>query len=165
MAGVNPSFYADDSAETITAAVLLGVAHPPGYPFFTLLSHLFSYLPLGGFGFRVNLLSALLASLNCVLLFQVFKKWVKLPESWAFVLALFWVVGASTYPGALSAKTGLYQLTATLILGILLALVEVKWELAGFLFGLSLANHWMTLLVLAPGFFLFARDQARDANA
>ncbi len=164
LTGVNPGFYADDSAETITAAVLLGVAHPPGYPFFTLLGHFLSFLPLGGFGFRVNLLSALLAALNCVLLFQLFQKWVKLPESWAFVLALFWVTGASAYPGALSAKTGLYQLTAALILGILLALVEVKWEMAGFLFGLSLANHWMTLLVLAPGIFLFARDQAQGGG-
>src|SRR5947199_8625057 len=46
-----------DTPELITAAVTLGVAHPPGYPLFTMLGHLFSVLPFGSIPFRVNLLS------------------------------------------------------------------------------------------------------------
>src|SRR5438046_6645647 len=46
-----------DSPELITAAVTLGVAHPPGYPLFTMLGHLFSLLPVGPIPFRVNLLA------------------------------------------------------------------------------------------------------------
>src|SRR2546423_1839192 len=46
-----------DSPELITAAATLGVAHPPGYPLFTMLGHLFSMVPLGSIPFRVNLLS------------------------------------------------------------------------------------------------------------
>src|SRR6267143_5356183 len=46
-----------DTPEYITAAVTLGVPHPPGYPLFTMLGHLFSYLPLGPIPFRVNLLA------------------------------------------------------------------------------------------------------------
>ncbi|MGH7740169.1 MAG: protein O-mannosyl-transferase family, partial [bacterium] len=80
---VNPTFYADDSAETITAAWLLGLPHPPGYPLYTLIGHLFSSLPLGGIGFRVNLLSALLAALNSLLIFQLLKKWAGLSTPWA----------------------------------------------------------------------------------
>src|SRR5947209_11440638 len=48
-----------DTPELITAAVTLGVAHPPGYPLFTMLGHLFSVLPFGPIPFRVNLLSVL----------------------------------------------------------------------------------------------------------
>jgi hypothetical protein len=49
-----------DSGELITAAWTLGVAHSPGYPTFTLLSHLAGYLPFGNPAFRTNLLSAIL---------------------------------------------------------------------------------------------------------
>src|SRR5437660_1928409 len=47
-----------DTPELITAAVTLGVPHPPGFPLFTMLGHLFSLLPLGPIPFRVNLLAA-----------------------------------------------------------------------------------------------------------
>src|SRR5207237_5690111 len=46
-----------DSPELITAAATLGVAHPPGYPLFTMLGHLFALIPFGSIPFRVNLLS------------------------------------------------------------------------------------------------------------
>src|ERR1700724_966195 len=45
-----------DTPELITAAVTFGVAHPPGYPLFSMLGHLFSLLPFGSIPFRVNLL-------------------------------------------------------------------------------------------------------------
>src|SRR5712692_11167767 len=47
-----------DTPELITAAVTLGVPHPPGFPLFTMLGHLFSLLPLGPIPFRVNLLAS-----------------------------------------------------------------------------------------------------------
>src|SRR5260370_5516750 len=46
-----------DSHELTIAAATLGVAHAPGYPLFTMLGHLFSFLPFGSIPFRVNLLS------------------------------------------------------------------------------------------------------------
>lgn len=52
-----------DGGDLIVAAFSLGVSHPPGYPAYTLLAHLFSLLPWGSIAFRVNLLSALGASL------------------------------------------------------------------------------------------------------
>src|SRR5437867_2452358 len=48
-----------DSPELTIAAVTLGVAHPPGYPLFTMLGHLFSLMPIGPIPFRVNLLSVI----------------------------------------------------------------------------------------------------------
>ena len=37
-----------------------GVAHPPGYPLFTILAKLFIYIPVGSTAYRVNLLSCFL---------------------------------------------------------------------------------------------------------
>jgi len=48
-----------DSAELATAAAVWGVPHPPGYPLYTLVAHLFTWLPLGELAFRVHLASTL----------------------------------------------------------------------------------------------------------
>src|SRR5215475_9319891 len=53
-----------DSPELITAAATLGVPHPPGYPLFTMLGHVFSLLPFGTIPFRVNLFSVVCDSLT-----------------------------------------------------------------------------------------------------
>ncbi|HET9870025.1 MAG TPA: hypothetical protein VFR02_05965, partial [bacterium] len=99
----------------------------------------------------------MLAALACLLLFELLTRWVRSPAAW--LLSLFWVVGAVSYPGALSAKTGLYQLAAGLLVALVLALAQARVEAAGFLFGLGLACHWMTFLALAPGLLLFAWDR------
>jgi hypothetical protein len=48
-----------DSAELLSAAVQWGVPHPPGYPLYTLIAHMFARLPLFETAFRVHLTSAL----------------------------------------------------------------------------------------------------------
>lgn len=53
-----PTVTGEDSGELITAAWCLGIPHPPGYPVWTLLAHLFTLLPFGGVAWRVNLSSA-----------------------------------------------------------------------------------------------------------
>jgi Flp pilus assembly protein TadD len=51
--------YWGDSAEFVAVARTLGVAHPPGYPLYTLLSALAIRVPIGTAAFRLSLLSAL----------------------------------------------------------------------------------------------------------
>lgn len=154
--GADPSFYLDDSPETVTACVTWGIPHPPGYPLHTLFGHLFSMLPLGAWGFRVNLSSAFLAASVCLFLFCFFEKKACLSRPVSVLLALFWIVGRAAYPASLSAKTGVYELTALLLLGILWCLREGRLFPVAFLFGLGFANHWMTMLALLPGVVLLA---------
>jgi hypothetical protein len=47
-----------DAGELILSARLLAVAHPPGYPLYTLLGHVFTALPFDSLALRLNLLSA-----------------------------------------------------------------------------------------------------------
>ena len=47
-----------DSGELISACYNLGIAHPTGYPLYTIFGRIFSLLPLGNSAFRVNILSA-----------------------------------------------------------------------------------------------------------
>src|SRR5580658_6766180 len=47
-----------DSAELVTAAALWGVPHPPGYPLYTAIGHLFAAVPFGALPWRVHVTSA-----------------------------------------------------------------------------------------------------------
>ncbi|MDP8214087.1 MAG: DUF2723 domain-containing protein [Candidatus Euphemobacter frigidus] len=54
-----------DSGELAAVAATLGIAHPTGYPLFTLIGHLFSRLPIAETVIaRLNIMSALFAALG-----------------------------------------------------------------------------------------------------
>ncbi len=54
-----PTMVDQDSGELVAAAHVLGIAHPTGYPLWTMLGRLFDLLPLGGTSaYRVAMLSA-----------------------------------------------------------------------------------------------------------
>lgn len=61
-----------DGVELAAACATLGIAHPTGYPLFTLLGRLFAFLPVGTVYFRVALLSAVcVAGAAALLYFQL----------------------------------------------------------------------------------------------
>src|SRR5262245_43165368 len=53
---------------------VLGTAHPPGYPLYSLLSHLFVQLPIGTIAYRANLFSAVTAALACALVYVIARQ-------------------------------------------------------------------------------------------
>jgi hypothetical protein len=59
-----------DSAEYVTASVVLGIPHPPGYPLYTLIGHLFTRLPIDP-ALAVNLMSAVFGALGVALAYLV----------------------------------------------------------------------------------------------
>lgn len=61
-----PTVTFEDSGELTTAAYLVGIPHEPGYPLFTMLGRLFSYLPFGNVAYRVNLMSAFFSALGAM---------------------------------------------------------------------------------------------------
>ncbi len=71
LAGVQRAVGRGDAAEFVIAARTLGIPHPTGYPIYIWLGRLFSLLPIGSIPFRVNLMSAVFASLGLVVLFLI----------------------------------------------------------------------------------------------
>lgn len=60
-----------DSGELATDVYTLGIAHPTGYPFFTLVGYLFSHLPLGlRVIYQVNLMAAIFCSAGLFFFFR-----------------------------------------------------------------------------------------------
>lgn len=172
---LNPAFPNDDSAETITAGVTLGLQHPPSYALASLIGRIGSFLPLGGPPFRASWVASCWASLGAAFLtllllecLETFVPNVSRPRWVAVLCALMagWALAlSSTYwQNALSAKGGIYHLSLFLQL-----LTLFLWMKAGkkgsyaealpitlFLTGLSLANHWETTVIFIPaGIFFF----------
>ncbi len=70
-----PTVAGGDSGELITVAHTLGVAHPPGYPLYTLLAKLFTLIPIGTIAWRVNLFSAACGAGAATILFLAAARW------------------------------------------------------------------------------------------
>ena len=64
----------EDDGFFILAAYFNGIAHPPGYPLYTVLGHFMTWLPFGSVAYRVHALSALFGALGCGVLWWVVSK-------------------------------------------------------------------------------------------
>ena len=72
---LTPTVGFHDSGELITCAYTLGIAHPPGYPLYTLLGKVFcTLIPIGNIAYRMNMESALFASLAVMMVYFITLK-------------------------------------------------------------------------------------------
>ncbi|XP_042655114.1 transmembrane protein 260 isoform X2 [Tyto alba] len=153
-----PALPGGDAGELITAAYELGVAHPPGYPLFTLLAKVATgLLPLGSPAYRVNLLCGLLGAAAASLLFYtVFR----LSGSYAGGILAAGVFSFSRLTWQWSIAAEVFSLN-NLFVGLLMALT-VHFEeastakerskiskLGAFCCGLSLCNQHTIVLYIA----------------
>ncbi len=151
-----------DTAEFQAIGPVLGIAHPTGYPTYTLLAWLASVLlqPFGNEAYRADLLSAVLvagaAGLLAIRATQATRRWfLGVVAGLAFALTpVAWRVATRADAHAL------HVFLAALILVLLGAWAAGhrrddpragRWLVAAaVVYGLSLGNHALTLL-LAPG--------------
>ncbi len=155
-----------DTGEFQAIGPVLGIAHPTGYPTYTLLAWFASVVlqPFGNEAYRANLLSAILisgaAALTSVLIVQLTRRpLLGLAAGLALaVTPLAWRVALQADPHSL------HLFFAALLLVLLVGWMQReragapragRWLLAAsIVFGLSLGNHALTLL-LAPGIGVF----------
>ncbi|MBI2617495.1 DUF2723 domain-containing protein [Candidatus Gottesmanbacteria bacterium] len=155
-----PSITFGDSGEFVTAAYFLGIPHPPGAPFWVILSHFFTYIPFGSIAWRVNFSSAFFASSTIAILYilmsNVLDRKKKFVLSEIFLImstALTYAFTRSFWAQAIIAK---YFTLNTFLFGILLFLTykftETKKPLFFYLFflltGFSIATHYLIFLVI-----------------
>ena len=155
-----------DTAEFQALGPVLGTAHPTGYPSYTLLLWLASVVlqPFGNEAYRADLLSALLmAGASALLAVRV----VMSTQRWPLGLAtgvIFALTPVAWRLGQRADAHTLHVFLAALLL-VLLGLWQrreahapgagARWLLlAASVYGLSLGNHALTLL-LAPGIAAF----------
>ena len=93
----------EDSGLFISVAHEPGIAHPPGYPLYTMLAHLFTWIPLGSIAERVHALSAIAGISSCILLFQISRE-LKADSLSALVAASCLGVSSSFWYQAITAE-------------------------------------------------------------
>ncbi|NXG16279.1 TM260 protein, partial [Grallaria varia] len=153
-----PALPGGDAGELITAAYELGVAHPPGYPLFTLLAKVaMGLLPGGSPASRVNLLCAFLAAAAASLLFDTVYR---LSGSYAGGILAAGVFSFSRLTWQWSITAEVFSLN-NLFVGLLMALIAHFEEastakerskiskLGAFCCGLSLCNQHTIVLYIA----------------
>jgi hypothetical protein len=68
-----PSVFRGDSADATIASYVLGIPHPPGFPAYTWLGHIFTIIPIGDIAYRVNLMSAFFGALTIPVIYIIMR--------------------------------------------------------------------------------------------
>ncbi|MEQ1834815.1 MAG: DUF2723 domain-containing protein, partial [Candidatus Eisenbacteria bacterium] len=155
VATLHPGLPAGDSGELITVAATGGVAHPPGYPLYTLLAGAFAHLlPSGNVAWRLNLFSALCMAAAAGVLAAAVARQSRSLAAGALAAGVF-ALAPVTWRYALVAEV--FGLHALLAAGVLFALTlaprraVVVLAAAG---GLALTHHHTLLLLVLPAWLL-----------
>jgi hypothetical protein len=154
-----------DSGELITVAYNLGVAHPPGYPLYSLIAHLSTYLPFGSVAFRVNLLSAIIGVASGYMIYLVAVRWVK--DRWLAVTAAgIFIFSPLAWRYAVVAEV--FTLNNFFIASLLYVTLRFhespspKWAyIWTATLGLACSHHHTIIFLAAPLFIILLRRHAR----
>jgi tetratricopeptide (TPR) repeat protein len=165
---LNPVFHANDSPETVTCAYTLGIQHPPGYPLASMIGKIFTLVPAGNIGFRVNVQAGFFGALAAAMLFLLMLEMLRGKEAGAAAYVISAAAAAclaaspTLWPESLSAKGGIYSLNTFLLIFIIYSLFtwertkQIKWFYAAALvYGMSLSNHWESMGAATPALFVF----------
>jgi hypothetical protein len=165
-----------DSGELISVCYTLGIAHPAGYPLYTLLGRLFTLIPVNSVAFRVNMMSAFFASLAVVLIYLISIRLYEIHQPGrrdrksyvekhviAFSTSLIFAFSRAFWSYAVI--TEVYTMKAFFLL--LVIFMILKWRvtsrsaarnwllwIGAFIYGLSLGTH-ITIALFAPVFLVY----------
>lgn len=156
---------AGDSAEMVGVSYSLGIAHPPGYPLYTLLGFLFTRLPFGSIAFRVNLSSVVYHSLT---LYFFYACSLKITRNRAASSIATVAVGFTPLFWFYSLIAEVFPLNDLLVMLLIFTAIRTRerWQegnpagamrfviLLAFLCGISLCNHH-TVVLAFPMILLF----------
>jgi hypothetical protein len=68
-----PTIFTGDSADATMASYFLGIPHPPGFPVYTWIGHLFTFIPVGDIAYRVNIMSAFFGALAIPVVYMIIR--------------------------------------------------------------------------------------------
>ena len=159
----------DDSLEFQLVGPTLGIAHPTGYPLYTLLGGLWSRVifPVGNWAWRMNLFSAVAGAATVGLVFLLIRRMTR--QSGYGAQPLAGLIGAGVFGlGSVwwsqATVAEVYALHGLFTAALLYAAVGLtqqpvvnpdrRMTQLFLLFGLSLTHHRTTLL-LAPGLAIY----------
>lgn len=164
-----PTVAGGDSGELISVAATWGIAHPPGYPLYTLLAKVFTWIPMGSVAWRVNLFSAVCDAFTAVLIFHIVKRLTR--RNFAGIAAAG-IFSFSPLVWKYAVVAEVFALN-NLLLGVLIYLFICyldsphRHRIYGMAFvaGLGLAHHHSFILIVLPlccGFLFQAAKEIQN---
>lgn len=164
------TIYWGDGIELTAVSAILGVAHPTGYPLFSLLGKIFAQVPIGTIAFRLNLMSALtgsiLAALVAAILWRLLPVLTTVERDRLVVRASLSAAAGLTVAFSQTiwyhaGLTEVYLLSAAIFAGVVLVALNavetrsIRLFLAAvFLTGVGACNHAAIAFVLFPALAL-----------
>ncbi|MGB9720452.1 MAG: DUF2723 domain-containing protein [bacterium] len=145
-----PTIYLIDSGELGAVSYTLGIAHPTGYPLYTLISYFVAHVP--GEPIRnLNFLSALFSVFAAMFLYFTANKIVDNKFLSILIVPLY---AFSLIIWRTSVTNEVYPLTGLFCIILLYLLFNLKdsriYYITMFLIGLSLANHIIIISIVIP---------------
>jgi len=147
---LNPKLAFIDAGELITVCTTLGIAHPTGYPLFTIMGRIFSLFPIGSVAFRINIISSIFSSFASLFLFLYFYKITARPFV-SLSASLLFAFSRIVWHQSTSAEV--YSITfcfVALLLFIHSCGAKNKLLFIAFTSGLALTNHMITITFIIP---------------
>lgn len=155
-----------DSGELAVVCQTLGIAHPTGYPLYTLLGRLWAMaFPWGELAWRLNLLSALMMAASASMLFRLLGR-LRIRTEAALAGSLAYAFSPVIWSQAVFLEV--YALTAMWSVAVLWLAVAYRQDgrprqimLIAFLAGLGMGNHLSLLWTLGGVAILLAVGRIR----
>lgn len=160
-----------DSGELVSTAYFGGIAHPPGYPLYNLIGHLFLKLPIPGEpAYRLNLLSALFA---IIALWFFYKICLLLSNKDYFVSTITTVILGISYSfWQYAIVAEVFSLLSLFYCVIIYLLIRILYNrdkksiirlslMTSFVFGLALTNNHLIITLLPAFAYVFIRQNRR----
>ena len=148
----------EDSPKFQFLGQVLGTAHTPGYPFYTIATYLFTRPPIGTLAYRVNLFSAVCGVLSCLCIFFIARR-LNVTRLLSAGAALAAATGYPVWSNAVTAEV--YTLSALMSAATILFLIAwaqtgTLWRLylACAIFAAGLGNH-LTIVGLLPAALIY----------
>jgi Protein O-mannosyl-transferase TMEM260-like len=149
--------YSADTAKFQYVGYILGTPHPPGYPTYLLLNHVFTrVIPIGSIAYRANLLSAVFATGSILILFEILCL-LEVSNSVAAITCLTFSVTRTFWSQAVIAEV--YTLNVLFLTGVIYFLF--RWMIirkdsylitACAIYAFSFGNH-LTIITFLPAIF------------
>lgn len=140
-----PGSAGGDSGELIVAAKTMGIVHPPGYPLFTLIGKLFTFIPWGSVAQRVHAVSAFFDAGACTFIFLILLCWTSHASAALLGAGLFGFSPLVWTHASAAEVFGLNNFFAASLLYFCLRYEQTqnhKWVyFSAFWLGLGLTNH------------------------
>ncbi|HAW49675.1 TPA: hypothetical protein DCX16_01805 [bacterium] len=167
-----PTIPFHDCGDMVSSAYLLGIAHPTGYPLFSIIGKFWiTTIPFGNIAYRMNALSSLFASLTCMMVYFITLKLATNTPSLITriapsIVASFVLAFSPTFwqQAIISEKYTLNALFFSLLIFVLLKWQETQSSkikvqsylyLFVFILGLSFCHHMQTIFIIPASIFLF----------